>query len=194
MRENSTNKKLEDLKIYAMIPARIGSKRLEKKNIYPFLGKPMICYAISACCQSRFIKRVIVSTESDEIASISKGCGAEVLKRPTKLAEDDVITQDVMKHFANSFPEVDVVVLVQANSPGVKTENIDKAIKLLFDNNLREVRSVNKKGLENSAIWVATRKAVFWDGLSVYFGVVQDNSIDIHTAEDLKEAEIKDFL
>ena len=71
----------------------------------------------------------------------------------------------------------------------MRPETIDKAIHLLVTHNLWEVRSVNDDGLENGAIWVTTRKAAYWDGLSVYFGVVRDNSIDIHTIDDLRVAE-----
>lgn len=177
------------MNVYAMIPARLGSKRLPRKNIHPFLGKPMIYYAIEACKNSKLINRVFVSTENEEIAQIAKEFGVEILKRPKNLSEDDVPTQDVMKHFANTFKEMDILVLVQANSPNVKAENIDKAIDKITKHNLREVRSVDKHGLENGAIWVATREAIFWDGLTVYFGVVVDEAVDIHTFEDLKRAE-----
>lgn len=177
------------MKIYAMIPARIGSKRLKKKNIYPFLGKPMISYAINACLKSELIERVIVSTDSEEIGQIAKNFGAEVHQRPASLAKDNIPTQDVMKHFIANYPETDVLVLVQANSPNVRTETIDRAIRKLIDYNLREVRSVNSYGLENGAIWVASKEAIAWDGLSVYFGVILDNSVDIHTIDDVKKAE-----
>lgn len=176
-----------------MIPARGGSKRLPKKNVYLFLGKPMMSYAIEACHKSEYIKKIVVSTENDEVAEVAKNFGAEILRRPEELCGDFVITQDVMKHFAQSFPEMDILVLVQANSPGVKAENIDRAIDLLVKNNLREVRSVDGVGLENGAFWIATRTAIDWPGLSVYFGVVTEPAIDVHTLEDLKMAE-KQFL
>lgn len=193
MRADLISKILEELNIYAMIPARGGSKRLPKKNIYPFLGKPMMSYAIGACQKSKYIKKIVVSTENNEVAEVANNFDVEVLKRPDELAGDFVITQDVMKHFAQSFPEMNVLVLVQANSPGVKTENIDKAIELLVKHNLREVRSVDDAGLENGAFWIVTRTTIDWPGLSVYFGVVKELSIDVHTLEDLKMAE-KQFL
>lgn len=177
------------MKIYAMIPARIGSKRLEKKNIRPFLGEPMIAYAIRACKKSKLIQKIFVSTESEEIAAVARQQGAKVIMRPYCLAEDNIPTQDVMKHFADNFQDMDILALVQANSPNVNPETIDRAIYKLIENNLCEVRSVDKDGLENGAIWIARRKAIYWNGLSVYFGVVLDNSIDIHTLDDLRLAE-----
>jgi CMP-N,N'-diacetyllegionaminic acid synthase len=176
-------------KIYAMIPARAGSVRLKHKNIVPLLGKPLIGYAIDACKKSKFIDRIYVSTEDETIAGIARHHGVGILKRPVELAQDKIPTQQVMRHFADNIPDFDILVLVQANSPQVNHENIDKAIRLLEDNKLWEVRSVNKMGLENGAFWVSTRDNIYWAGLSVYFGVVQDDAIDIHTEQDLKKAE-----
>jgi CMP-N-acetylneuraminic acid synthetase len=149
----------------------------------------MISYSIIACKKSKFIDEIYVSTEDDKIADIAASYGIKILKRPLELAEDKVPTQDVMKHFSNNIHDFDVLVLVQANSPNVKTENIEKGIKLLIDNNLWEVRSVNLKGLENGAFWIVKKETINWNGLSVYFGVVVDDAIDIHYEEDLKQAE-----
>jgi len=181
------------MNIYAMIPARYGSKRLKNKNIHDFLGKPMIFYAINACLKSNLISRVFVSTESKIISEIASNYGAEILFRPEELAQDNVPTQEVMKHFLKNFPELDILVVVQANSPNVKSKKINEAVQKLIDNNLREVRTVDSNGLENGAIWVASRNAIEWNGLSVYFGVINDDSIDIHTIEDLKQAEKKEL-
>lgn len=172
-----------------MIPARAGSVRLKDKNITLLLGKPLISYAIDACKRSKFIDEIYVSTEDEKIADIAKYHGAKIIKRPIELAQDKIPTQQVMKHFAGNISDLDILVLVQANSPQVNHKNIDKAIKLLEDNKLREVRSVNKMGLENGAFWVSKRENIYRNGLSVYFGVVQDNAIDIHSEQDLRQVE-----
>lgn len=178
-----------NLKILAVIPARAGSKRLKNKNIRLVKGKPMISYAINSCKKSRLVDAVYVVTESERIAKIAGEYGARVVHRPKELALDHVPTQDVFEYFANSIKDFDILVSVQANSPNVQTKNIDQAIQKLIDYDLWEVRSVNSKGLENGAIWALKRDAIFWGGLSVYFGVILDDSIDIHTIEDLKRAE-----
>lgn len=182
---------MEGMKIAVMIPARLGSKRLPRKNIVPFLGRPMIASSIEAALAAKSIDEVYVSTESEEISEIARSFGAKIHMRPLELAEDTVPTQMVMQEFMKAHPLVDVLVTVQANSPNIRSETIDKAVSLLIENRLWEVRSVNNKGLENGAVWVATRKAVYWNGLSVYFGVVTDDSIDIHTMDDLHQAEKK---
>jgi len=82
----------------AVIPARGGSRRIPRKAIREFHGKPMISYPIRAALASKMFGRIIVSTEDSEIASYAELFGAEVLLRPADLAEDEVGTQEVMRH------------------------------------------------------------------------------------------------
>ena len=77
------------MKGIAIIPARGGSKRLSRKNILDFMGTPMINWTISAAIKSDLFEKVIVSTEDEEIAEISKNAGAEVDKRDSLLATDE---------------------------------------------------------------------------------------------------------
>tara|TARA_Y100001970_G_C14203217_1_gene842392 strand:- start:707 stop:1390 length:684 start_codon:yes stop_codon:yes gene_type:complete len=87
--------------IVAIIPARGGSKRIKKKNIKLFLGKPIISYSIKAAIRSKIFDKIIVSTDSNQIMSISKKYGAEVLfKRPKNLSGDYVGTREVISHAA----------------------------------------------------------------------------------------------
>lgn len=82
-----------------VIPARGGSKRIPKKNIYNFSNKPMIYWSINAALESKCFDKIIVSTDNLEIASISKSFGAEVpFIRPKILADDITPTQPVIKH------------------------------------------------------------------------------------------------
>ena len=89
--------KSNHLKAVAIIPARGGSKGLPRKNIKDLCGKPLIAYSIEVALKSRFINRVIVSTEDAEIAEISKSFGAEVpFLRPKEIAEDNSILGDAI--------------------------------------------------------------------------------------------------
>ena len=82
----------------AIIPARIGSKRIPQKNIKLFHGKPLIAYSIEVTLKSGLFDRVIVSTDSDEIAKIAKSYGAEVpFMRPSELADDHASSGDAVK-------------------------------------------------------------------------------------------------
>ena len=72
----------------AIIPARGGSKRLPRKNVLPFMGRPMLAHPVHACLDSGLFDRVIVSTEDEEIAAVAQAAGAEVLHRDSNLATD----------------------------------------------------------------------------------------------------------
>lgn len=83
----------------AIIPARGGSKRIARKNIRPFAGKPMIGYAIEAALRSPVIERVLVTTDDAAIADIARDLGAEVpFARPPELADDHTPTVPVIQH------------------------------------------------------------------------------------------------
>ena len=86
----------------AVIPARGGSKRIPKKNIKPFCGKPMIAYSIESAKASELFDKVLVSTDDAKIAEIAKDFGAEVpFIRPAKLADDYTSTDEVFIHALN---------------------------------------------------------------------------------------------
>ena len=83
----------------AIIPARVGSKRIHKKNIKLFCGKPMITYPIKTALDSKIFDKVVVSTDSEEIAEVARISGAEVpFLRPKSLANDDTATIPVINH------------------------------------------------------------------------------------------------
>ena len=83
----------------AVIPARGGSKRVPRKNIRPFAGRPMLAYSIAACLESGVFERVIVSTDDEEIAATALAEGAEVpFLRPIEISDDHAGTDEVMAH------------------------------------------------------------------------------------------------
>ena len=85
-------------KILAIIPARGGSKSILNKNIRLLCGKPLIVYTIEAALGSKYIERVVVSTDDREIAKVARGYGAEVIDRPHELAQDDTPSLPVLQH------------------------------------------------------------------------------------------------
>jgi pseudaminic acid cytidylyltransferase len=88
----------------AVIPARGGSKRIPRKNILPFAGKPMLAYAIDAARASGLFEHVVVSTDDDQIAEVAFKHGATVpFRRPKELADDQTITVPVIGHAVQWF-------------------------------------------------------------------------------------------
>lgn len=88
-----------DAKTIAVIPARGGSKRIPRKNIKPFCGKPMIAYSIEVAIRAGIFDEIIVSTDDEEIADVAKNAGASVpFMRPKELSDDFTATGAVVEH------------------------------------------------------------------------------------------------
>ncbi|MED4976438.1 glycosyltransferase [Heyndrickxia faecalis] len=124
--------------ILAVIPARGGSKGIPRKNVRILKGKPLISYAIEAARNSRYISKVVVSTDDDEIASIANKYGAEVVLRPENLASDEVpldpVIYDAIQKVEDKDGVFDIVITIQPTSPLLKTETINKVIQALITN------------------------------------------------------------
>ncbi|MAD40838.1 MAG: hypothetical protein CL623_00395 [Arcobacter sp.] len=117
------------MKILGIIPARGGSKGIPKKNIKLLNGKPLIAYTIEAALNSN-LNRVIVSTDCEEIAIISKEYGVEVMMRPSRLSEDKTPTLPVLQDVvAKLDDEFDAVMTLQPTSPLRKIEDINNSIE-----------------------------------------------------------------
>lgn len=125
------------MKILAIIPARGGSKGIPRKNIKALSGKPLIAWSIQQALASASIDRVVVSTDDDEIAEISRKYGAEVpFIRPDEYATDTASTEVAMIHavteLANQGYRPDYVMLLQATSPVRRPGAIEAAIQTLI--------------------------------------------------------------
>ncbi len=150
---------IDDKKLLAIIPARGASKRLPRKNILDLSGKPLIAWTIEAALGSKYIDRVVVSTDDQEIANIAKKYGADVpFIRPSELATDEATTVDVVLHLLNQLEKIedkyDYVILLQPTSPLRTAKNIEEAIKLLRTKNSDAVISVCESG--HPPLWYNT--------------------------------------
>ncbi|MFM7013247.1 MAG: pseudaminic acid cytidylyltransferase [Betaproteobacteria bacterium] len=120
----------------AVIPARGGSKRIPRKNIKPFCGKPMIAWSIEAARASGCFDRIIVSTDDAEIADLARVYGAEVpFMRPPELSDDHTGTIPVIAHAIdwmnrNAGP-VDFACCLYATAPFVQAEDLQRGFDLL---------------------------------------------------------------
>jgi CMP-N,N'-diacetyllegionaminic acid synthase len=178
--------------IYALIPARGGSKRLLRKNIYPVMGQPMIMYSVEAAQQSKYLKKenIYVSTEDAEIKEVVAPY-VNVVDRPMELALDHVWTQDVVNHFVEHLKadKDDLIVIIQANSPQMSAELIDKCIEMLLTKKLWQVHTVDEDLINNGAVQVLYNFVGNHKGKVNYNGVVITNLVDVHTIEDVEAAE-----
>ena len=135
------------MNIVAIIPARGGSKRIPNKNIKSFAGKPIISYSIKAGQDSNLFDRIIVSTDSEEIAEVAKTCGAEApFIRPAELADDFTGTIPVLLHALDWLNEhdsaADYFCCIYATAPFVQSRHIMEGFNLLKNKNASTAFSV----------------------------------------------------
>lgn len=146
----------QNKKIIAIVPARSGSKGLKDKNIKDLNGKPLIAYTIEAALNSNVFDKIIVSTDSEKYAQISKEYGAEVpFLRSNENSGDVAGSWDVVREVLSKLDEkYDIVVLLQPTSPLRTAENIREALDLFFAKNATSVTSVCETN--HPAFWCNT--------------------------------------
>tara|TARA_Y100000817_G_C16823548_1_gene530058 strand:- start:140 stop:877 length:738 start_codon:yes stop_codon:yes gene_type:complete len=128
----------KDLSYIAIIPARSGSKGLKNKNILPVNNHPLIAYSIAAAKASKYIDRVIVTTDGKKIANVAMDYGAEVIDRPSELAEDIIMPDIAISHAIDHLVQkedckVDNIVFMQPTSPLRDENELDLAIEHYVD-------------------------------------------------------------
>lgn len=128
------------LKIMVIIPARGGSKGIPDKNIVSLGGKPLISYVIEAAKGSKHINRIVVSTDDERIAEVSRCCGAEVpFMRPKELAQDSSPVIPALFHAVEDLEKkedykADILLMFQPTSPFIQSWQVDKAVEMLLSN------------------------------------------------------------
>ena len=117
------------MKTISLILARGGSKGIPSKNIVDLNDRPLISYSIEASLQSN-VDETWVSTDSSEIASVSSTYGASVIDRPSDISTDTSQSEEALLHFTDNH-DFDIMVFIQASSPLIKSEDIDKGLKMM---------------------------------------------------------------
>jgi N-acylneuraminate cytidylyltransferase len=149
------------MKILSVIIARGGSQRVPNKNIRLLAGRPLLAYSVEAAKRSRYVQRVVVSTDSDAIADIAAMEGAEVpFRRPGEISQGHSTELEAMEHALgwlrdHEAYEPDLVVLLRPTSPFRTTATIDRGIDLLInDPSAHCVRTVRLCSEHPHKMWV----------------------------------------
>jgi len=148
------------LEVLAVVPARGGSKSIPKKNIKPFAGHPLLAYSIAAGLQASFVDRVIVSTDDEETAEISREYSAEVpVMRPAELALDSTPDLPVFEHLLSWLEQEeayvpDLIVQLRPTTPVRPPDCVDRGIEILRDHPQADsVRAVIPSGQNPYKMW-----------------------------------------
>lgn len=141
--------------ILALIPARGGSKGVPRKNIREIAGKPLLAWTSEEARKSKYIDRLVLSSEDEEIISIGKKWGCEVpFKRPPELSRDETPADLVVHHALENLPGFDYVLLLQVTSPLRTARDIDLSLELC---ELRRAKGcVSVTEAEKSPYWMFT--------------------------------------
>lgn len=140
---------IEQKTVLAFIPARGGSKGIKNKNLYPVGKKPLIAYTIEAARQSKYIDKILVSTDSPEIGDTARMYGADVpFLRPAQFAQDHSKSIDAVMHALGWLKErgiyYDIFVLLQPTQPLRITADIDQALERFIISKEKSLASVSK--------------------------------------------------
>lgn len=130
-------------KTLTIIPARGGSKGIKNKNIKKLLGKSLINWTIESALKSKYVERVIVSTDNKKISNYAKKSGVEVpFLRPSKLSNDKAKSIDLVLHAIKKIPGYEWILLLQPTSPLRTSKDIDNVFKLCVKKKALSVASI----------------------------------------------------
>lgn len=139
---------IDGKRVLAIVPARMGSKRLKNKNIRPLIHKPLIGWTLDAANQSKYIDNVFVSTDSKIISDVALTYGVMCpFLRPEHLANDTAATNDVVKHVVEYLESMndlyDYIILLQPTSPLRTTQDIDNALSKINSHDMDTLVSMS---------------------------------------------------
>ena len=179
----------------ALVPLRIGSKGIKKKNIKTLAGKPLCEWVIKAAFESDKIGKIYVSTESEEIKKVinSLEMGVEIIDRPAELASDTASTESVMLHALN-YIQTDYLVTLQATSPLLEAKDLDNACVKFEENKYDSLLSATRT---KHFIWTEDAKPLNYNPKTRprrqdFFGsFVENGAFYISNCEQLASSEVR---
>ena len=172
------------MKILAIIPAKLDSKRLPKKNIQIINGKTLIEHSIDYAKHSKYNPRIIISSESDIVKEICNQHGVRFHKRPTELC-GDIEVVDVYEFIINELDEeYDIIVGLQPDNPN-RSNTLDDCLQYMIENNYDDLITVNNDYKRSGSIRIFKYEFLKNGFVSKRMGCIRDSAIDIHFIEDL---------
>lgn len=147
-------------KVLGVIGARGGSKRLIKKNLQKIGTKTLIELTIEQALQSKMLDKIVFSSEDDEMLNNASQYEINIHRRNSKLSEDDVDIDDVVKDVSMIYPEYDTIVMLQVDHPFKSSKMIDKCITAFNENQVQDVITY-RNNMRTGSIRVISKKALF---------------------------------
>ena len=188
--------KLIDICGLAIIPAKTDSTRLKKKNLRVIAGKTLVEHALDYAENSDLIKYIVVTTESDEIRELTEKYENVLVfdRDQSYMGEREVadvyvnVVHEIKHSFPNILEEISHVVGVQPDHPDRQT-TVDELLKYAVVNKYDDLVTVDSSGTRNGAVRVTKKEFVESGMMSRRIGSYLDDCTNIHSEEDLKQAE-----
>ena len=191
--------KLIDISALAIIPAKTDSTRLKKKNLRVIAGKTLVEHAIDYAKNSELIKYIIVTSESDEVWKLTQKYDDIIFygRVPSYMGEREVadvyvnvVQNDILQDYDNQkiIDDISHVIGIQPDHPDRQT-TADELLKYAVVNKYDDLVTVDSSGTRNGAVRVTKKKLVHHGTMSRRVGSYLDDCTNIHSEEDLKQAE-----
>lgn len=135
---------LGDLRVLAVIPARRGSRGIPGKNTIDLGGQPLIQWTINAALNSKYIDRILVTTDDPKASRLARAQGLTVIDRPSLIAGDTATAAEVIAHVLSFETEVDILMYLQPTSPLRQASDIDACLNMLNSTSAEGVVSVTE--------------------------------------------------
>ncbi len=178
------------MKIITVIPTKVDSKRLPKKNILNLDDMPLFMHSVQFARVTSHENRIIVSSESLEVARICEKYGVEFHLRDKSLCGDTEVV-DVYKAVANSINETyDLFVGLQPDNPD-RSYELDSYINYMLENNYEDLVTVNNDYKRSGSVRLMYFQKLQKLEVSGRLGIIKDDATDIHYKEDLEKVKLK---
>lgn len=178
------------MKILTIIPAKLDSKRLPKKNIQKIKGKTLVEYSIDYAKESNYKPRIIVTSESEVLKKISNRNGVEFSLRDKSLCGDVEVVEvyiDLLKKINEKF---DLIVCLQPDHPD-REHTFDYCVNYLIDNNYDDLITIEPSFKRSGSVRIFKYDHLINSKVSLRIGCIRDDATDIHYLKDLEKARKK---
>ena len=135
------------MKIVAMIPARLGSKRVKSKNLRLLDGKPLVCHVMDKAIEANVFDGIYLNSESEVFSEICQKRGIQFYKRPAQLADDNATNDDFVMDFLKNVP-CEIIIQINPTSPLLTVEEIKNFVKTMIEGNFDTLHSVKREQIE----------------------------------------------
>ena len=183
----------------AIIPAKVDSKRVKRKNLRTIGGKTLVEHAIDYAKRANLVKYIIITTESDEVRKIAESCGDILVyhrdeeymgEREVADVYINVLQKDLVKYGDESIlNDISHVVGVQPDHPD-RTTSLDNLLEYAVENKYDDLFTVDSEGTRNGAVRITKKDFVLSGTMSRRVGSFLDNCTNIHSEQDIIDAGI----